>query len=132
MEIFELPGCILFPSRSEKFFWGIPFVGVDKRIFRRLRRFQQKRDRTIETLWPHEEKTLSAKKVVDEILLQHFAWVNTLFHPRDRVNALFFYPYGDLEDAVGYGKILEFNEKFEKIDNLNEMTYLELLEMLAC
>lgn len=90
MELLELPEYVLSPSRSDKVLWGIPFIGADKKAFRKLRCIQRQRNAEINNFWQRDDFDCNTKKVIDKILLDFFEWPNTFFHPQDQVNALFF------------------------------------------
>lgn len=130
MEILELPNSVLSPTEIERLFRGFPVIGIDEKAFKKLRQIQRARDDSISELWLGHDRVTSAKEQIDKILVKFFEWPNTFFHPQDRTNALFFYPYNDMGDAVGIAKILAHYEKFDDIHNLDGMTYLELLEGL--
>lgn len=131
MKLLELPHSVILPNQCGKMFWGIPIVGIDQRAFKMLRKIQKERTQHISSAWNVGENVLLAKTDMDSILIKYFKWPCDLFHPADKCNALFFYPFGDLMDAEGYGEIEKRFIKFTDIgESFREKTYIELLELL--
>ena len=140
MGLLLLPQQVLAPSSLEKFLWGIPFIGIDKKCYALLRRIQNKRTEAVNREWNVPDAILAAKAELDKILVECFGWPRALFHPKDRCDALFFHSFGDLDDAEGY---MEIEERFGKFADLLDskgadgrsrvagMTYLELLAALC-
>jgi hypothetical protein len=101
------------PSPMQKFLIGVPFIGLDKRLFSQFRRQLSHRDKSVLSQWESDQQIISVRDSVSQIIAKILHWPNSYFIPDDLCSILFFDPTPNLDSARA---IMDIENKYGKSD----------------
>jgi hypothetical protein len=108
----EFPNEWLKQSQWGKISIGLPIIGLDRIVWKKLQKELLKRDVSALRVWPRNDRMLKIRDIVCGLVEEYFCWQNSYFLPDDPCEIVFFRPYSVSDNLYEEEFISVLEEKF--------------------
>lgn len=106
---------------------GMPWVGLDRRLYADFRKTVAARSDRAFSFWPKEDESVTVRQSVLAIIQREMHWPSARFLPDDPCSILFFDPSPNMDSARAVLEIERILGKQPALERLSELTIGQLV-----